>query len=280
MNSTKELIVSLLITIIAVGAYLYAFIFADRTGIFLYEHLGAGPFDPLTTGRYWMLGFVVAGFITLACFIILMILKFSGQKITLDWKTIAKLTTIPLFTSSIIITKLGQPPLPYSLAISSAFTLTFAVLTGISFINDLITKWLPTVKHAIIVIGFIPFGIFFRVLELPQSEILSKKTAVFIVASVYVFAVVWMDGFKWIFRNLDIKATGLIKSIIVMAYIGLPVLHYLMTVAENHPYITSSDIFFTSNIFLRFTNWAIIILTIYGIKKPSITNSALVNRKR
>ena len=38
-----------------VGALIvYWFGVADRYAVFLYDHLGAGPFDGVTTSRYWM----------------------------------------------------------------------------------------------------------------------------------------------------------------------------------------------------------------------------------
>ncbi len=265
MKVRKELIVSVFATLFSVGAYIYGFVLADRTGIFLYEHLGAGPFDWLTTGRYWMFGFVVAGFVSLTCFVTMLFLKLSGKKIVLDWKIIAKHTIVLLFTSSIIITRLGQPPLPYPLAISTAFTLTFAILIGISFVNDLIINWLPTVRHAMVAVGFIPFVILFRVLELPNSGLTSVKTAVVIVVLIYLLAIVWMTVYKWIFRNQEIKEIILLKAIVVMVYLVLPVLHFLMTVFENHPYISSSDNFFANNLLLRISNWLILVLTVFGI---------------
>ena len=44
--------------------FVYWFGVADRYAVFLYEHLGAGPFDLVTTSRYWMAGLVAGGMVT------------------------------------------------------------------------------------------------------------------------------------------------------------------------------------------------------------------------
>ena len=38
------------------------FFAGNRYVVFLYTHMGAGPFDPVTRGRYWMTGLVIAGY--------------------------------------------------------------------------------------------------------------------------------------------------------------------------------------------------------------------------
>ena len=41
--------------------FFYWFAIADRSAIFLYNHMGATPFDSRTSSRYWMTGLVAAG---------------------------------------------------------------------------------------------------------------------------------------------------------------------------------------------------------------------------
>ena len=43
------------------GLLYYWFAVADRYAVFLYGHLGATPFDAVTSSRYWMAGLVAAG---------------------------------------------------------------------------------------------------------------------------------------------------------------------------------------------------------------------------
>jgi len=48
---------------VVLGLFYRWFAVADRYVIFLYEHLGATPFDRVTRGRYWMAGLVAAGMV-------------------------------------------------------------------------------------------------------------------------------------------------------------------------------------------------------------------------
>lgn len=68
---------SVLVTVISLGIYFYLFGYADRKIVFLYEHLGLAPFDSATTGRYWMTGLVLSGFLTIFYLLIQLILKFA-----------------------------------------------------------------------------------------------------------------------------------------------------------------------------------------------------------
>jgi len=51
------------IFLFVLGVFYYWFAVADRYAIFLYGHLGATPFDEVTSSRYWMSGLVAAGFV-------------------------------------------------------------------------------------------------------------------------------------------------------------------------------------------------------------------------
>jgi hypothetical protein len=52
-----------LVSAVVLGLFYRWFAVADRYAIFLYEHLGATPFDRVTRGRYWMAGLVAAGMV-------------------------------------------------------------------------------------------------------------------------------------------------------------------------------------------------------------------------
>ncbi len=49
------------ICLFVLGIFYYWYAVADRYAIFLYNHMGATPFDSFTRGRYWMTGLVAAG---------------------------------------------------------------------------------------------------------------------------------------------------------------------------------------------------------------------------
>lgn len=49
------------ICLFILGLFYHWFAVADRYAVFLYEHLGATPFDDVTSSRYWMSGLVASG---------------------------------------------------------------------------------------------------------------------------------------------------------------------------------------------------------------------------
>lgn len=56
------------LSLAVLSLFAYWFGVANRYLVFLYEHLGAGPFDEVTVSRYWMAG-LVAGGVVLALYV-------------------------------------------------------------------------------------------------------------------------------------------------------------------------------------------------------------------
>ena len=54
------------ICLFVLGLFYYWFAIADRYAVFLYDHLGATPFDAITSSRYWMAGLVASGAVMVA----------------------------------------------------------------------------------------------------------------------------------------------------------------------------------------------------------------------
>jgi len=134
-----EIIIAIILIIITLGVFVYIFAFANREVVFLYNHLGFKPFDRITAGRYWMLGFIVSGFLAMLYFILRLILLFINNSITeiLNCWSIIKITSIPLiFGIAIITMTLGDPILPFFTAISIPAVLIVGLIIEFSTIDD------------------------------------------------------------------------------------------------------------------------------------------------
>jgi len=57
----QTILYAALVVLFMLSLYYYWFALANRHTIFLYDHLGATPFDSRTVGRYSMTGTVAAG---------------------------------------------------------------------------------------------------------------------------------------------------------------------------------------------------------------------------
>ncbi len=259
MRFKKEIIISILITIISLGVYLYLFDYADRRIVFLYEHIGLKPFDRMTTGRYWMTGFVLSGFLTFLYLIAQLISRFIIKMEKIYWVTIIKLSWIPLILGIVIITMtLGEPKMTLSIAISSAT----ALMIGFSVADDLIMNFKSTITYLITGLGLVPFLVLFRALELPGKGILTLNISILVVVISIVCGFLWLLIANRLFIKHKAPLIKVIKGILAISYLGLPVFHYLIATPKGIPYITSSDNFFADNIVLRITNWILLILIV------------------
>jgi hypothetical protein len=264
MKSEKgDILLSFVITVISLSVYFYLFGYADRKIVFLYEHLGLTPFDSMTTGRYWMTGFVLSGFLTFLYLIAQFIKLFLVKSANFSWKTIIKFTWIPLSVGVIILTMtFGEPKMPFKIALSCAFALIIGLMIGFSFVDDLMTDVKSTFIYLIFSLGLIPLLLLFRVLELPEKGIIDLKIAVIVVLISVVGGFCWLLIFYRIFKKNTPQVKNVIKGTLLIGYSGLPVIHYLFATPTGIPYITSSDNFFADSVILRLVNWVILILTV------------------
>ena len=263
-----EIIISIFVTVISLGIYFYLFGCADRKIVFLYEHLGLTPFDKMTIGRYWMTGLVLSGFLTILYLITRLILRFTIKLEKISWRTIIKLSVIPLIVGVVLITMtLGEPKLTFLIAISSSSALIIGVSIGFSVVDDLIKDFSPTFIYLIFGLGLVPFLVLFRVLELPEKGILAMNISVLVIVSSIVGGFFWLLISYRIFKFNRPRLTDVIKGTIAIGYIGLPLLHYLIATPKGIPYITSADNFFADNMILRITNWILLILIVFLVEK-------------
>lgn len=270
MLKKAEILISILVIVISLGVYFYLFGCADRKIVFLYDHLGLTPFDKMTTGRYWMTGLVLSGFLTILYLIARLVLRFiKSEKIS--WKAIVKYSMIPLIIGVVLITMtLGEPKLTFLIAISSALALMIGIAIGFSVVDDLIKDYRSTFIYLIVGLGLVPFLLLFRVLELPEKRILAMNICVLVILISIVGGIFWLLILYRIFKKDRPTLINVIKGTVAIGYIGLPLLHYLTATPKGIPYITTADNFFADNMILRITNWILLILMVFLVDKLTI----------
>lgn len=266
---TSEIIIAILIVLISLGVYSYLFNYADRKVVFLYYHLGHTPFDTMTSGRYWMTGFVLSGFLTIFYLIIKLTLKLLSAIDQPRWKTIVKMSFLPLLFGILIITmNFGEPKMTFSLAISSAATLIIGLIIGYSIVDDLFINFKSTKNYLITGLGLVPFLTLFRTLELPAKGILTWGTSITLTIISIGGGLLWLS----IAHLLTDNKSSLVKVLtgtMAITYLGGPVLHYLVATPEGIPYITTSGNVFAEDMVLRITTWILLILLAYLGEKLS-----------
>ena len=254
-----DIILSALVTVISLEVYYYLFGCADRKIVFLYGHLGLTPFDRMTTGRYWMAGFLLSGFLTILYLTVRLILRLIKQSGNISWKPIVLFSVIPLIIGIVIIvTTVGEPKLTFTIAISSALALIIGITIGFNVVDDLIKAYRSTFIYLLFGLGLVPFLVLFRVLELPEKGILTMQTSVSVIVLTFIVGFFWLLIAYRIFKRHRPPVINVIKGTLIIGYLGLPVMHFLIATPKGIPYITTSGNTFADNMMIRLTNWILV----------------------
>lgn len=266
----KELYVSLIILILSTFSYLYLYVYADRKKVFLYEHLGLKPFDNITIGRYWMCGLVISSIFSIIFFVLQFIITKFKKTDILCWSKIIIYSSIPLFVVIVVtISLIGEPKISFFIAFSSFIALVFGMCIGFYIATQLITNFQKTILHLLISVGFVPFLILFRVIELPQKGILSVDYSITIILFSIVFSFFWFMIINFLFKKHSFSYIDIIIGVLFFGYLCLPLIHYIFATPKGIPYITSSDNFFPDNFLLKLLNWLFLLILVYGFEKFS-----------
>lgn len=247
-----------------VALFYYWFGAADRYHIFLYNHLGATPFDEVTTGRYLMAGLVADGAVLLlyglTCWIRGRLARVWYHEYAPPvWWRIWLLCLPPLLVAiPFVATTVNAPTLPLWLAISCAVVtctgLPFALLPG-----DLAARrpgrliWITVTG-----MGLAPVLVMLRAVELPRIGLVALPAAL-LVAGMGLFAsAAWlalMVGIgRWRRRPLPSTAL-LLAAAFAIVYLILPLVHHLFFTPPAFRYITSSSNFFAFSLPLQLFTW-------------------------
>ncbi|MCP4538355.1 MAG: hypothetical protein GY832_14560 [Chloroflexi bacterium] len=248
------------IALFILGIFYYWFGVADRYVVFLYEHLGATPFDTMTSGRYWMTGLVASGTVMIGYTLINWLL---GQIATLRhrnycspvWWRVWGLCVLPLIVGIPWITMtLNWPTLPFANAIAcvtaALIGLALALMPG-SWASQRPTDlcWL-----AFDALGLMPTLTLLRAVELPARGLISVWVAWLIAIGGTVMGAVWlgiMTGLRaWRRRPLSSAGTLFVAGL-CQSYLLMPLVHHIFSTPPGYPYISTASNFFAFTVGLQ-----------------------------
>ena len=140
---------------------------AARHAIFLYEHLGATPFDAVTSGRYWMAGLIACGFVMIGYTAAIWVARRPlATYRPPPWEHVWAVASLPLVIGIPLITmRSNQPVLPPLLTVAC----TVAALVGLAFALSFASLVVNSGPGAVLLDGIVlvPLLLAFRTLELP-----------------------------------------------------------------------------------------------------------------
>jgi hypothetical protein len=245
------------VSAVVLGLFYYWFAVADRYSVFLYEHLGATPFDATTSSRYWMCGFVAAGIVMLLYLPANWVLgriaaQRDGAYRPPIWHRVWLICAIPLIIGIPAITMtFNQPVLPLSLALAC----TVATLAGLA-LALVPGQWAaqqPTHLAWAIADGagpMLPLSLLLAV-DLPRRGLLEARVAFLVAAGSVVAGMAWLGVMTALrlWRRTPMPGAGaLLLAGLSLSYLFLPVVHHLLATPPGYRYITTASNFFAPNL--------------------------------
>lgn len=255
-----------------VGALLvYWFGIADRYAVFLYDHLGAGPFDRVTTSRYWMAGLVAGGLVTCLHTPFQALLGWVTRRrgsagrggapaVTPDPPRIWALCAAPLVVLIPAVTMTVNAP---TLSLGQALGVTASVLAALALALAP-TRWaaerpVDLVWLAADGLGLVPVLLLLRALEMPAQGLLAMPLAAAIAVGAMVASVSWlalMTLLRAWRRRPRHGAASILLAGLTISYLLLPLAHHLLATPPGYRYITTASNFIPDNPLLLAASWA------------------------
>jgi len=246
-----------LISLLVLGLFYYWFAVADRYAVFLYEHLGATPFDDVTSSRYWMAGLVASGIVLVGYTSANWLLgRVTTEYRPPAWWLVWALCAPPLTIGIPAITMTANwPTLPLANAlacvVATLIGLSLALMPGVWATRrpwDL--AWLVCDG-----LGLMPTLLLLRVIELPERNLSSPLThapVVYLVALVPVVAgAIWllvMTGLRaWRHKSTP-GAGALFAAGLGLSYLLMPLAHYFLATPPEYRYISTASNFFALDV--------------------------------
>lgn len=274
---------------VILGLFYYWFAVANRYVIFLYTHLGAGPFDKSTSSRYWMASLVAAG-------VVLSVYAFVGWcRVRLadvfyqtyhlpPWQHVWLLSALPVAIGVwLITTRCNYPTLPWRLA---------AQCIVVAWVGIALALWLAELivhqtSQAFWVIlhggGLVPIMLLLRAVELPSRGWAASASAYLLATAGLAVGILWVGGaacLRAARREPPLNARSIFCAGLVLSYVVLPLVHYLLLTPPDARYITTAGNFFANTPTAQLACWgmsalvALLVTKRFGQKRrKSITTN-------
>lgn len=193
----SALLHALLVSLAVLALFYYWFAVADRYAVFLYGHLGATPFDEITSGRYWMAGLVADGMVLAAY----MTLNWLLGRLRADYRppawTRVWLLAAPLLIVGIpaITMTANQPALPLPLPLAATCTAVTLIGLALALMPGALAARRPLELAWLIAdgVGLMPVLLLLRVVELPgRLSAVSVGMAALVAAGSVMASVAWL----------------------------------------------------------------------------------------
>ena len=264
------------VLVFVLGLLYYWFAVADRYVIFLYGHLGATPFDEVTSSRYWMSGLVASGTVMIVYTTANWLLGRVLASRHLDyrppaWWQVWMLCVMPLAIGIPMITMtFNSPTLPPSNAMACALVTLVGVAFALTPGSWAGQRPVDLVWLMLDGIGLMAILLNLHVIEMPERASVSAGTAYLVAFGSTVAGAVWlgvMTGLRaWRRKSLPGASTLLVAGI-CLSYLLMPLVHHLLFTPLEYRYISAASNFFPHSIGLQLVVFLVAAILAAGLTR-------------
>ncbi len=267
---------AVLVAFFVLGLFYYWFALANRYIIFLYNHLGATPFDERTRSRYWMAGLVAAGAVMVGEILLNWLLGrvmgiFYRHYAPPPWQQLWLATALPVAAGIFLITmRCNQPTLPITLASACVLTTLSGLALALAVGRMAAHQMAALIWCSGFGVGFAPILLLLRAVELPQRGLIAPERAYLLAAGGLLASLMLVSGLAVIrcWRALPpLTALRLLTAGGGVTYLLLPLVHYLFFVPPEYRYISTADNFFAFNPTVQIVVFAAASLLAWGVEQ-------------
>ena len=243
------------------GLYYYWFAVADRSAVFLYGHLGATPFDGVTSSRYWVAGLVAAALALVpyngAIWLVARLAAARGVSYRPPdpWRVWAVAAPPVGVGVVLIVATTGSPLLPLPNALGSAAAALVGLALGLLPAPMAARRPTDLVWLAADGLALVPTLLLLRAIELPGRGLAVTPTTAGIVAVGSVaLGAVWLLVLgaprRWRRREIP-PALDILLAGLAISYLGMPLAHHLLFTPADYRYVSTAANFFAASSVLQ-----------------------------
>jgi len=264
------------ILLFVLGLFYYWFAVADRYAIFLYGHLGATPFDEVTSSRYWMSGLVAAGFVMVGYAVVNWLLGRTVVLRHLDysppvWWRVWIFCAPPLVVGIPVITMTANWP---TLPLSNATACVVATLIGLALAlaPGSLAAQRPSGLAWLVLdgMGLMPSLLLLRAIELPGRGLVSARTAYLAAFGGTLAGAVWLGvvtGLRAWRHKSPPQASTLFVAGLCLSYLLMPLVHHLLFTPWRYRYISTASNFFPRSIGVQLMSFLVAAVLALGVTR-------------
>lgn len=254
------------ITAAVLALFTYWFAIADRYAVFLYEHMGAAPFDATTRSRYWMAGLVASGAVLVAGVLLFGAAGWLARRNSRRYKApdprrVWRLAALPVALGVLAITMtVNAPVLPVGLALACAASTLAGLAVAVAPVRlagEAPGRLVWLALDGLGVAAVLQLGI---ALGLPARALIGVPLALAVTGGALLGGALWLAALGFVQRRRGVRSpsgAALFAAGCAWTYLLLPLAHHLFATSPGYRYITAASNFFAGSLAAQLLTWGL-----------------------